>query len=69
MLFIVNIQDAALGQILCKSVHEIWSYGTNKFLHLQPRKDLGKYVKVSQGHSSSNSFKAMVGCITGSNFV
>ena len=25
--------------------------------------------KVGQGHSSSNSFKAMVGCITGSNCV
>ena len=25
--------------------------------------------KVGQGHSSSNSFKAMMGCITGSNFM
>ena len=25
--------------------------------------------KVGEGHSSSNSSKAMVGCITGSNFV
>ena len=44
----------------CISVHEIRSYHANEFLHCD---------KVCQGHSSSNSFKAMVGCISGSNCV
>ena len=30
---------------------------------------LGKQVNVGQGHSSLNSSKAMVGCLTGSNCV
>ena len=50
-------------QILCKSVHEIRSYrAIKRVFALLPR-------KVDQGHSSLNSFKAMVGGITGSNCV
>ena len=50
---------------MCKSVQEIRSYHANEILHC----DLENRSKVGHGHSSSNSSKAMVGCMTGSNCV
>ena len=56
--------DASLGQIVCKSVKEIWSYHSNEILHCDLGKTWKSRSKVGQDHSSSNSSKAMVVCIT-----